>query len=243
MISVYESAYQSSWYKDSFWDKSFLFMDSHDCVANQLSSKNTMENSDGYSFLSSSYYSIADTTAAKFKSLFKSSWALLVLPVTLPFFLVTWLPLGGWCYLRMLLLSNKSLKYAGGYHNFSADKCDIRQSILRRCGKFREAVSCIRIGLKKKDISLHTCALFYIGLAENYTRDLNEWNFSKKYIRKAALLAGGVEKYDVNQAIRIYKNCGKLMNKIREDGSLFLKKAKELAESNGVKDQLLKIGV
>jgi hypothetical protein len=239
------SIYKLSWDKSSFLAKFDLFTRSIDQSAELVCSEDTLKRSDGYSALSSTYYSIAGTVAAKFRSLFHLRWSLLLLPATVPLFLLTWLPLGGWCYFRMLPLSDKALACAGGYDNFSADKCDVRQSILQKRKKLGAAVNCIFVGLKKPNISHHTKAFLYLGLASAKLTSGDKL-FAEESLKWSLGLVGVVQEYNKNQAIRIYKKAAELAGKL--DSFIpapvtLRRRAKELAENIDAKDQLLKMGV
>ncbi len=239
------SVYDLSWNKNSFLNKFDLFTKAIDDNAQLVCSMHAIKRSDGYSALSSVYYSIAGSTFAKLKSLLKPCWRLIFLPVSFSLFLITWLPLGVWCYFRMLPLSNKALYYAGGYDNFSADKCDVRQSILRKRGLFYEAEHCIWKGLSKKESSLHTKALLFLGLSYLYMR-VGEVRSAEEYTRSALKFIKEIKEYDPRQAIRVYKGCAQIadvLGMVAPNGNTLRRQAKELAESIGAKDQSLKMEV
>ncbi len=239
------SVYDLSWSKDSFWAKFDLFTRSIDESALLIDSADTLKRSDGYSALSSTYYSIAGTTAAKLGSLFRIRWSLLLLPLSLPLFFLTWLPLGAWCYFRMLPLSDKALACAGGYDNFSADKCDIRQSILRKRRRYVSAAACISRGLAKEGVLPHTRALLCVGLADVYLY-VKDYQLVQSNVKSALKNIREIEGYDPRQAIRIYKGCAQIADTLgmaAPNGNTLRRRARELAESLNAKDQLLKMGL
>jgi len=237
------SVYDLSWSKNSFLAKFDLFTRSIDETALLIDSADTLKRSDGYSALSSTYYSIAGTAAAKLRSLFCFRWSLLLLPFSLPLFFLTWLPLGVWCYFRMLPLSDKALACAGGYANFSADKCDIRQSILRKRHQYLLAAACIFRGLVKEGVLPHTRALLYVGLADAHLH-FKDYQLAQSNVKSALKNIGEVEVYDPRQAIRIYKSCAQIADTLgmtAPNGNTLFRRARKLAESLNAKDQLLKI--
>jgi|GEM_PF-1403522 len=233
--------YERSWYKDSFWSKFTLLLDSHKNVAHLTSSDDTMERSDGYSSLSSTYYSIAGTAFSYIRYFYKPVWLLPVFPLRV----VLWGLLGAFCYWRMLPLSDKALACAGGYRNFSADKCDVRQSVLRKRGRFEDAAICCLNGQGKPDVSPHTRALLDLGLADAHIHLGNNNEYAERNVKRAVELVEEVKQYDKKQAIRIYKKAAELGEKIKLSvpaPETLRRQAKELAKEVGAKDQLLKMG-
>lgn len=236
------SIYDLSWSKDSFIAKLILFVKSNINERKRIKSDNNIEKASGYSALSSTYYSIFGTAFAKFKVMFKFK-SLLFLPVKLPIFIFTWAPLLLWCNYRMLHLSNKFALLIN-FEDTTSGECDIRQSILRRRGKYNEAESWIKLGLEKKDIEKHTIALLYIGLADIY-KNWRDWRKTEEYVGKALEIAAQVEEINPNQAVRIYKHCANLTDWFEEGdplpGKNLRKKAENLARRIGAKDQIVKI--
>lgn len=227
--------YDLSWNKDGFFDKVSLVKKSRQ----EVKVAKTNNKVGTLSALSSTYYSVAGTAIAQLRSKTQLSWKSLLLPL----WFVTWLPLGAWCYWRMLPISNKALRIAGEYQNLSVSQCDDRQSILRRRGQLDEALFCINSTFYKEPVG-HTLALLLVGKADVLERQNKEWgNFSeiKGLIYRALDIAKEIESDEPQQAIRIYRNCANLVERIGEDGSLLRKKAKQIAQRVGAKDQLLKI--
>ncbi len=234
--------YRLSWNKTSFFAKILLFMKSHNSVAVRLASTDPKERADGYSALSSTYHSIYGTVYAQLMAIFRPKWLVWLSPVRIALWCVTWLPLGAWCYLRALPLSNKIVRLIG-YDGMTADFCDIRQSILRRRGQYMEAFACIRIGLKKDSIKAHTRGLLHIGLAEIYKK---YGNLPGAGIEICAAIdaAGEAEKENPRQAARIYRHCVKILDFFLGEsfpGNQLRRRARALLQEVGAKDQLLKI--
>lgn len=208
MVSIYDL----SWNKDSFISKICLFFKSNLNARKRINLGNKLGNyrdkAAAYSALSSTYYSIAGTAYAKFRAIFEvnSLWLFCVKFLT---FIFTWAPLGLWCNYRMLHLSNKFALLIDA-EDATSGECDIRQSILRRRGRFSEAKIWIESGLKKKDIELHSIALLFIGRADIY-KNLGDWEKTEEYVKMALEIAETVEKININQAIRIYKHCVNLI--------------------------------
>lgn len=197
------------------------------------------------SALSSTYYTVTGTAGRQIKRILwdqfgtiQGAFMFIFNIWQVPF----WLLLGGYCFLRELPTSNKMLKIAGGYENLTADQCDVRQSILRRHRKWKEALVCIKFGLSKKLIG-HTRAFLLIGRV--YTHLGLKCFFEKGEktdLDEAISIANAICVTNPNQAIRIFRHCGHLYNKTYcGDGKSFLKKAELLAKSIGAKDQLLKM--
>lgn len=128
-----------------------------------------------------------------------------------------------------------------GYGEMSADQCDIRQSILRRRGRYDEAKQCILAALAKNPEKAHTRGLLHAGLAEIY-RKKDDWRNARTEARTALVFAEEAEKQDPRQAARIYRQCADIADFVEKGaGKPFRRKARELAQATGAEDQLLKI--
>ncbi len=195
-----------------------------------------------YSALSSTYYSIFTTAIAQLFSIKSDGW---LAPLRLIPWLLTWGWLGFWCWWRMLPLSNKALRLAGGYGCMDADMCDVRQSILRARLKWEKALNCCGYGLRDEQISPHTKALLLVARAEGYWR-FNKTRDVEHDIESALRLAVELEESEPNQMSRVYRRCAVLVEKLnfdKYDWQALLAKAKELAERAGAGDQTLKCAV
>lgn len=242
MVSIYDL----SWNKDSFISKICLFFKSNLNARKRINLGNKLGNyrdkAAAYSALSSIYYSIAGTAYAKFRAIFEVN-SLWLFCVKFPTFIFTWAPLGLWCNYRMLHLSNKFALLIDA-EDATSGECDIRQSILRRKGKYIQAKIWILLGLNKKDIETHTGALLYIGLADIY-KNSGDWRKTEEYVGKALEIVAQVEEINPNQAVRIYKHCANLTDWFEEGdplpGKNLRKKAENLARRIGAKDQIVKI--
>ena len=130
-----------------------------------------------------------------------------------------------------------------GYYGMSADQCDVRQSILRRCAYHEEAKRCIDIALTKNPEKAHTRGLLHIGLAEVYRHE-GDIESVETEVKAALVEAKMAEKEDPRQAARIYKSCARLIGLVQgngSEGSRLRHKAEELARSVDAQDQLLKL--
>ncbi len=237
------SLFHLSWNDASFLGKLVLFVKSQ--LNSNFKSSNTAKRAEGYSALSSNYYSIAATTVARLRTLLTWRWSkLLLLPFALLAYLVTWLPLGAWCYWRMLAASHKVVELIG-YEGMSADQCDIRQSILRRRGYYSEASHCITIGLRKGDVSNTTRCLLFIGLAD-VCLHLDGATRVPTILKEILALAPSVS--DPHQLVRIYRNSADLMDRIGKGTTIsgvssqeLREKAHAIAIAHDMADQLLKL--
>jgi hypothetical protein len=230
-----------SWNKVSFLAKLQLFLKSRKDYLEKIQSNSALDQAEVCSSLSSSYYSIVGTGVVHFRNFFRCSWKLVLLPILVLFWLLTWFPLMLWCYFNMLHLSNRVVKLIG-YSEMTADQLDIRQSILRRRGRYKEARVCIEIALKKT-LNHHTRGLLCVGLAEIFLREDNRDGVVME-IRSALHEAEKCEGREPQQASRIYRHCSSLHFKLEGnnsfEGELLRSKAKSLAMSVGAKDQVLK---
>jgi hypothetical protein len=234
------SIYNLSWNTTSFWAKLELFFKSRQ-EARWWRSHGTSEvQAKGYSALSSTYYSIASTARAQLNVALKPS---LLMLVRIPLWCLTWLPLGGWCYVRMLPLSRSVVRLVT-YYGMSADMCDIHQSILYRRGRLGEAVDCINVALAKgEDVKVadHTLGLLHVAKAYIYMY----WAIrdeAKESMDRALIYAEWAEDGEPLQASRIYRKCAVVAGWW---GDLTLKnscnsKAREFASRGGAEDQYLK---
>lgn len=233
-----KSIYDLSWGETSFPAKLALFLKSQWRFWKKRLSRDRTAWAAAYSALSSTYCSIAGT-ANKHGEKRKSN----VLGLTLWVF--TWLPLGGWCYWRMLPLSNKMIKLVG-YEGATADQLDIRQSILWIRKEYIEQDVCLDIAESKDGVSSHTRGLICVGRAR---LRLHQGRLDVAYasIIDALHWAWTCENREPRQASRIYGSCAELNKeliskgmKTRFDTGVLRQRARELAEQTGAKDQLLK---
>lgn len=236
-----------SWSRTSFFSKLLLLGKSVWRERGRVNSFDARIKADGYSALSSTYYSIVGTAGAYFGILAKSRPSVpiaghaLVL-ARLCAALATWLPLGAWCWWRMLYLSNRVVELIG-YERMSAAQCDIRQSILRLRKRPDEARVCINHGLSKRDAELHTLGLLYAGLADVEMREGNAGS-AADMIRSALAYAARAEAANARQAARIYRQCAGVSERLAESDFSAPKlraKAESLARATGASDQLLKL--
>ena len=241
------SIHELSWNKTSFPDKLRLFFKSRKIEKKKIKSNNPMTRAEGYSNLSSTYYSIAGTAFFQLKAILKSRETILLTPFRVIVWGLTWLLLATWCYWRMIPLSNRVVTLIG-YDEMSADQCDIRQSILRRRGRFVEAKNCIEYALRKTAVKAHTRGLLRVALADIFKKE-EEFEKAKKEVKKAVTEAKKAEKRFPLQAARIYRNVAPFVDFLEIkfeknfngfEGKDFLKKAEDLARLAGAEDQLLK---
>ena len=230
-----------SWNKVSFLAKLQLFLKSRKDYMEKIQSNSALDRAEVCSSLSSSYYSIVGTGVAHFRNFFRCSWKLVLFPIFVIVWLLTWFPLMLWCYFDMLHLSNKVVKLIG-YNEMTADQLDIRQSILRRRGRYKEARVCIEIALKKT-LNHHTRGLLCVGLAEIFLKEDNRDGVVME-IRSALHEAEKCEDREPQQASRIYRHCSRLYymleGKQSVDGKELQRKAEALAMSVGAADQIIK---
>jgi hypothetical protein len=155
---------------------------------------------------------------------------------------VTWLPLAAWCYWRMLHLSNKVVSLIG-YHKMTPEQCDIRQSILRRRGRYDEAQRCIE-SISCKIESRTTQALLLLGLAEIH-KVRGDRESVKKAVGPALIYAQFAEEEDPHQAIRIYRKVADLLvfaeGRDSKAAHSYREKARVTALKCGALDQSLKL--
>lgn len=235
------SIYDLSWARTWFIAKLILFFRANLKQRRKIKSVDIATKAAGYSALSSTYYSIAGTAGAQCKAIQKQAWGF----VWVPLFLMTWISLGGWCWWRMLYLSDRVVELIG-YEGMTAAQCDTRQSILRSRARFFEARTCIDFGLRKDPIDAHTRGLLYCGYAETFGRQ-GDQHTMKRYVLLALDAAKEAERTDPRQAGRIYKQCAPLADWIRMaspfiTGAELLRIAEVLACQTGATDQILKIG-
>lgn len=232
--------YDLSWSKVSFLAKLQLFFKSRKREKERMRSNDRWIQAQGYSALSSTYYSIVGTSFSQLRAMLLPR---LLAPVKVVAWCLTWLPLAAYCYWRMLLLSNRIVELIG-YDGMSADQCDIRQSVLRRRGRYEEAKKCIRAALVKNPKKAHTRGLLRVGLADIYRRE-GDWQNAEMEVQGALAEAAEAEKQDPRQAARIYKNCADITDFVEEGdsipGSQLRCKAQELAQATDARDQLIKI--
>lgn len=233
------SIYDLSWSETSFLAKLQLFFKSRKQENEKMRSSDRQVQAGGYSALSSTYYSIVGTAFSQLKAALRPKW---FAPVKVAMWCLTWLPLAAWCYWRMFPLSNLIVELIG-YKGMSVDQCDVRQSILRRRGKYDEAKKCIRAALAKNLEKAHTRGLLRVGLAEIYRLEGDRYN-AETEVRAALAEAAEAEKQDPRQATRIYRHCADIIDFIygnQIQGSQLRRKAQVLAQAASAKDQLLKL--
>lgn len=234
------SIYDLSWGETSFLAKLQLFFKSRKQEKEKMRTSDRRVQAEGYSALSSTYYSIVGTAFSQLKAAVRPRW---LAPVKATMWCLTWLPLAVWCYWRMLPLSNRIVELVG-YDGMSADQCDVRQSVLRRRGKYDGAKKCIRVALAKNPEKAHTRGLLRVGLAEIYRHE-GDWRNAETEVRAALAEATEAEKQDPRQAARIYKHCADITDFVEQGdpipGSQLRRKAQELAQATGARDQLLKL--
>lgn len=234
------SIYDLSWHKTSFLAKLRLFYKSGKQEEEKMQSNDRQVQAGGYSALSSTYYSIVGTAFSQLKASLRPKW---LVPVKIAMWCLTWLPLAAYCYWRMLPLSNRIVEL-GGYDDMSADQCDVRQSILRRRGKYEEAKKCIRAALDKNPEKAHTRGLLHVGCAEIYRHE-GDWRNAEVEVCAALAEAVEAEKQDPRQAARIYKHCADITDFVEQGdpipGSQLRRKAQVLVQATSAKDQLLKL--
>lgn len=233
------SIYGLSWNETSFLSKLQLFLKSRKQDGKKILSNDCCAQAEGYSALSSTYYSIVGTAFSQLKAGLQQK---LIAPVKIAAWCTTWLPLSVWCYWRMLPLSNQVVDLVG-YNNMTADQCDVRQSILRRRGQYKEAEKCISIALGKNPGKAHTRGLLHVGLAEIYQK----WGLlqnAREQVLAAIMVAEDTGGQDPRQAARIYRHCANLFE-IGGNGSYsatdLRRKAQELAKATNASDQILKL--
>lgn len=237
------SIYDLSWNKASFLAKLQLFFRSQSCEKQKMQSDDLEVQAQGYSALSSTYYSIAGTAFSQLKATIRPRWLMWLAPFRMVVWGFTWFPVATWCYWRALPLSNRVVKLIG-YERMSADQCDVRQSILRHRGNFEEAKKCIHAALAKNPEKAHTRGLLHVGLADIYRKDGN-WRDVEVGVWSAITEANKAEKEDPRQAARIYRHCADIYDsfetKDQIPGSQLRHKAETLLQIVSAKDQLLKL--
>ena len=234
------SIYDLSWGETSFLAKLQLFFKSRKQEKEKMQSNDRQVRAGGYSALSSTYYSIVGTAFSQLKAVLRPK---LLAPVKVAAWCLTWLPLAAYCYWRMLPLSNRIVELIG-YDGMSADQCDVRQSVLRRRGQYDEAKKCIRAALAKNPEKAHTRGLLRVGLAEIYRHEGNRQS-ARTEVYAALAEAVEAEKQAPRKAARIYKPCADLFGQVGGNDlhptDDLRRKAQELAQATGARDQLLKL--
>jgi tetratricopeptide (TPR) repeat protein len=237
------SIYDLSWGETSFLAKLQLFLKSQKQEKEKMQSNDRQVQAQGYSALSSTYYSIVGTAFSQLKATLRPKWLMWLAPFRIMLWGFTWLPLTAWCYWQMLSLSNRMVELIG-YEGMSADQCDVRQSVLRRRGQYEEAKRCIQAALAKNPEKAHTRGLLRVGLAEIYRHE-GDWSNAETEVKNALAEAEKAEKQDPRQAARIYRHCADITDFVEQGdpipASQLRRKAQELAHSAGAQDQLLKL--
>lgn len=233
------TVYGLSWNEDSFLGKLSLFCKSTKQECGKMRSNDRRIKADGCSALSSTCYSIVGTAFARLRLGVRGGVVFAFLHTVL--WSLTWAPLGAWCFLWMLALSNRVVALVG-YENMTAEECDVRQSILRRWGKYRSAELCILHAFGKNPERASIRGLLYVGLADIYKKR-REWNAMGEALVEAVGCAKVAEVDDPLQASRIYRHSAGLADALKKNalGDHFRTKARQLAEKAGAKDQLLKL--
>lgn len=234
------SIYDLSWDETSFLAKLQLFFKSRKQEKEKIRSSDRQVQAQGYSALSSAYYSIVGTAFSRLKATLRPKW---LVPVRIAAWCLTWLPLAAWCYWRMLPLSNRIVELIS-YDGMSADQCDVRQSVLRRRGQYDEAKKCIRAAFAKNPKKAHTRGLLRVGLAEIYRHE-GDWRNAETEVHAALVEATEAERQDLRQAVRIYRHCADITDFVEQGdpipGSQLRRKAQTLVQTTGAQDQLLKL--
>lgn len=232
-----------SWKESSFLSKFRLFVKSNQKEGKRMRSSNRAVQAEGYSALSSTYYSIVGTGVSTLKNIVRSSRPRVFVPLRLVLWCLTWLPFAGWCFLRMLPLSRRVVKLIG-YGGMSEGMIDIHQSILRLWRKDELAKDLISCLLRTESITPHTRGLLSVGLADIYLRR-GQREAAYEKIQAAIIQAHKVEETEPLQVVRIYRHAADMLAKLKGDTlqiSELRRKASELAEKAGAKDQILKLG-
>ncbi len=237
------SIYELSWGRTLFPAKLLLFFKAQKRYRQTARPNNRLTQAQACSSLSSAYYNIVGAARAQLRAKLRPRWLLWLAPIRIAMWSLTWLPLGAWCYWRMLRLSNRMVKLIG-YEGMSASQCDVRQSILLRHGQYEEARKCIDTAFTKNPEIAHTRGLLHVGLAEVY-RHKGERDNAEIEVRAALGEAKQAERQDPRQAARIYRYCADLTDWLEEGnpipGKELRRKARELAETCHAQDQLLKL--
>lgn len=231
--------YDLSWARTSFTEKLLLFVKSILEQRRKINSVDARVKASGYSALSSTYYSIAGTAGAQKEAIQKQEWGFLWVPL----FLVTWMPLGGWCWWRMLYISDR-VEALIGYGGMTAAQCDIRQSVLRAHARFYEAKVCIEFGLRKEFYDMHTAGLLHCGMAHLFMREGSRM-YADVHIRAALDAVSRAKQTDPRQAGRIYRGCAPIADWAGMSspftGAELRQRAEVLAIVTDAADQLLKL--
>lgn len=240
------SIYELSWSRDSFLAKLVLFFKSLLRETRKIrTARSEMARAEGYSALSSTCHTIAGTAFAQLKALkatFRLNWLVLLLPIKALWCGLTWLPLGGLCYLGSLPLSNQVIKIIG-YVGMTSSMCDVRQSILIAHGEWDEASACIAWGLDKSS-NHHTKGLLLIGKAR-VARHRGLRSEMAVALLQAEYKAEDASAEEPRQAARIYRHMANIYDWLYpekpEKGEEFRRKALELIKKADARDQRLKL--
>ena len=219
--------YHLSWCEAGFASKLKLFFSETWKQHKRTFTLHTQTRVSAYSSLSSTYYGIAGTGFAAYRSA-KGN------PADLVFWGLMWLPLSAYCFVMMRLYSRFAV-WAAGLNNLTPDQCDVRQSILRKWLAYHAAARVIREGLQKP-CAPHTWGLLNVAYAEVARKLRYPSHDPSLSINHALIAAKECEEKCPQQAVRIYRQCGVL----KGDRDL-LEKAHFLALKHGLDDQLLKL--
>ncbi len=251
------SIYKLSWNHDSAISRLKLFF-SQKKNRKALRSKDAKERSAAYIALASTYITIAGSAFASFKAGLRSPIAFAKFVLSSPI----WVPLGFWCRMRALDFAWKGVDLVGT-EKASPEAIDILQSVLRSYRRFKSAKAYINDAFRyHSEITPHTKALLLIGKVDCALHLSDEHWLGESLTEEAYEIGKVVEKYDPQQAVRIYRNCSKLFGRLSydccnhksyEDMHLCEKWAKlqvesaqlasKLAHTLDAKDQILKMGV
>ncbi len=210
MNTPHNKIQELSWEETSFWSKITLVFLSWRQERVKIKSNDLMVRAEGYSALSSTYYSIVGTGVAQLRA----STPLWLGPFKVGLWVITWLPLVVWCYIWMKPLSDMVLN-AITYDAMTVSQCDVRGAILRRMRHYDEAEECLNIGLCKITLGdpVHIRGLLHVGLADVYFH-LGLNNLAHREVFRALECARVAKSSDPKQASRIYRQsfelCGRL---------------------------------
>ncbi|OGG47144.1 hypothetical protein A2671_01970 [Candidatus Kaiserbacteria bacterium RIFCSPHIGHO2_01_FULL_49_13] len=191
---------------------------------------------------SSTYYAAAGNAYARFK---KAPWQF-------------W-----WAYRAFILRGyavwlSDQIELKKGVTNMTPDELDVRQSILRRVKRYKEAKKCVHEALGRKNVARHTKALLLIGQidlefnkpsdkyesvgdsARDRARSITQ---IESWLEQAEKCAYEVRSSNPHQAARIFRNCAMWRDRLNQEGraEVLRRQASDLADIRHLKDQRLKI--
>lgn len=181
------------------------------------------------SALSSTYYSASANAAAHFRnaSLFGQLF---------------------W-FLRCVLCLEKAIRFSdeleelAGVGGMDHDELDIRSTILRRAHRHNEALVCTREALSRTHVPLGSRVLLEIGLGEIMDQMEKRSDADQAYLRAEVLVRKVDGVIEPTTTVRYYKSYALHYKHWGESQHAkdMLKRALEIAESNGLGDQITKI--